>query len=93
MGPRKPTIVATPSPPTEADRIQRMRDWVIDAERQGAQKSDLLLRLTHRDVATIKRHPSVRSNEVAFEPEGMRFLGVRVAEGGVAVSLLELAQS
>jgi hypothetical protein len=86
-------IPTTPSPLNGAERVQQLRDWVSAAEGDGADKSALVLRLTHRDVATLKRHPSVHSDEIAFAPDGMRFLGVQVAEGGVADSALERVES
>jgi hypothetical protein len=84
----QPTSLA---PPSGAERVKQMRDWIAAAERGGAEKSELLLRLTHRDAATLKRHPSVQSEEISFADGGMLFLGVKVAEVAAADSALEIA--
>lgn len=74
---------------TGAARVKELRDWIDAADRQGAQRCDLVLRLTARDAAMLKRHPSVGVDEIAFAAGEMRFLGVKVEEGGVSTSSLE----
>lgn len=92
MKPLKVPTPTTAAPSTEAARIQRLRDWIAAAVRDGADTSSLVLKLTHRDSAALKRHPSVQAGEIAFASGVMTFLGVRVIEGGVADSQLETAQ-
>lgn len=57
---------------------------------QGAKPDDLTLRLTHGDASRLKRDPAVPLADIAFSDGVMRFLGVKVVEGGVDRSVLEL---
>lgn len=54
----------------------------------GTGAGDLTLRLTLMDASKIKRDREVAMADVSFSPEGMRYLGVRVVEGGVKSSEL-----
>jgi hypothetical protein len=84
---KKTAPVSTASP--QATRIKQVRDWIAAAELAGHAADDMLLRLTTRDASTLKRHPDVAVHEVTFVSGEMRFLGVKVQEGGVADSVLE----
>ena len=58
-------------------------------ESEGIPRQDMLLRLTFRDASLIKRSPSVGVDEVSFADGYMRFLGVKIVVGPVALSSLE----
>ncbi len=70
-------------------RIQKLRDLIAAAERDGAKTGALLLHLTLGDASEIKRDRSVATHEISFKNGEMRFLGVKVVEGGVSVSKLD----
>lgn len=85
-----------PPPPqpksfNDASRVKEVRDWIAAAERDGVAAADMVLRLTSRDAAALKRSPAVAVEEIAFTAGEMRFLGVKVQEAGVKDSLLERA--
>ncbi len=65
------------------------RNAIEKAEGQGVSRSDMLLRLTARDVAGLKRDRTVPVEDISFSGGVMRFLGVEVVGGGVAASALE----
>jgi hypothetical protein len=82
-----------PAPPpknyNDASRVKEVRDWIAAAQRDGVAEADMILRLTSRDAAALKRSPAVATNEIAFAAGEMRFLGVKVQEAGVKDSLLD----
>ena len=49
----------------------------------------MLLRLTFGDVSQLKRDASLALEDVSFAGGVMRFLSVRIEQGGVAESVLE----
>jgi hypothetical protein len=49
----------------------------------------MVLRLTLTDVSKLKRDTSLAVADISFSSGAMRFLGVRVEEGGVAESVLQ----
>lgn len=56
---------------------------------EGIETGALLLRLSRRDMALLKRSPDVAVAEIRFADDAMHFLGVRVAEEAVEVSHLD----
>ncbi len=72
-------------------RIQNLREMIAAAERDGAKPASMLLRLTLGDASELKRDSSVGVHEISFKEGEMRFLGVKVAEGGITVSSLDRA--
>lgn len=73
-------------PATEAD-FRRAIDKAVE---DGAARDEMTLHLTLRDEAHLKMNRSVPVEDISFAGGEMRFLGVRVVKGGVAVSKLEL---
>jgi hypothetical protein len=59
------------------------------AERDGALRSEMILRLTLRDASELKRDPKLATADISFGGGGMRYLGVLVEQGGVTVSRLD----
>ncbi|HEY3694392.1 hypothetical protein [Phenylobacterium sp.] len=74
-------------------RIQKLRDLIATAEREGAGPGDMLLRLTLGDASELRRDRSVALHEIRFAEGEMHFLGVKVLEGGVTASRLDLASA
>ena len=75
-------------PMPKSDTITALRGLISDADGQGADRAGLLLNLTHRDAALLKRSPAVAMDEISFLGGEMRFLGVKVEVGAVTVSAL-----
>lgn len=67
-------------------RITQLRDWIASAEREGVQRSDMQLHLSHRDLAGLKRSKCVSMEEITFFSGVMRFLGVEVIAAATATS-------
>ena len=74
-------------PPASPDI--RFRDKIEAAVAAGAAREDLTLRLTLRDVSLLSRDPTVPVTDISYSDGVMRFLGVKVEKGGVAVSALD----
>jgi hypothetical protein len=88
MPSKRPT---EPGVTTQAVRIKQLRQWIAAAELEGHAAGDMLLRLTCGDAAALKRHPDVAVHEISFAMGEMRFIGVRVQEGSVTTSTLDVA--
>lgn len=76
-------------PGAQKSRPDEFRTAIEKAEADGASRADMVLRLTLRDVADLKRDRSVAVEDISFVGGVMRYIGVRVAPGGVAVSVLD----
>ncbi|HUZ12194.1 MAG TPA: hypothetical protein VMU93_05035 [Caulobacteraceae bacterium] len=80
-------------------RIERLNPGVtfkaqIDkAAHDGLDPSSLLLQLTRSDVSRLKRDKSLSATDISFANGEMRYLGVRISEGEVAVSALVVPQA
>lgn len=79
------------APATRASVLAELRGAISAAEAQGIARDAMVLRLTHRDDAMLKRSPDVTVDEIAFADGRMRFLGVLVETGEVTVSRLDTA--
>jgi hypothetical protein len=66
------------------------RKQIDAAKAGGASPEDMRLRLTLGDVSKLKRDPAVALADISFKDGVMRFLGVRVDQGGVTTSALDL---
>lgn len=84
--PPQPRPPQKPLPPG-----QRFRPEIETARAEGVDCADLVLRLTFSDAAKLKRDPNVLTEDLSFKGGETRYLGVRVIEGGVATSALEIA--
>jgi len=56
---------------------------------EGVALDDMTLRLTLGDVNRIRRDPALAVEDVSFTGGVMRFLGVKVAPGGIDASALD----
>ena len=73
--------------PTEAP-ARRFGREIGDAVASGVPVDELTLHLTLMDASKVKRDPDLPLDHISCSSDGMRFLGVRVVEGGVRTSSL-----
>jgi hypothetical protein len=62
---------------------------IEQAEADGVARKAMTLRMTLRDVSELKRDPKVAMADISYGPDGMRYLGVAVDQGGVTQSTLD----
>jgi len=90
------TMARSPSSPAAkaaGSPDRRFRDQIETAVSEGVALEDMVLRLTLRDVSLLSRDPAVPVTDISFSGGVMRFLGVRIEKGGVAMSALERTQA
>ena len=78
-----------PPPPTMA----QLRKRLSEALANGHQPQDLVLRLTLRDAALIKRSPVFAEDEIRFVDGTMRVMGVATVAGNVEESGVAAAEA
>lgn len=71
-------------PRTASQVVGDLRSAIEKALAEGAASADLVLTLTQRDNAALRRDPSVPLEDVSFLNGEMRYLGVRVEAGAVS---------
>ena len=86
------------TPPKQPTRrrgtsAEEARYSIEQAEADGVAREDMTLRMTLRDVSELKRDPKVAMEDIHYGPEGMRYLGVLVEQGGVTQSTLDRGDS
>jgi hypothetical protein len=59
------------------------------ADADGVKRAAMTLRMTLRDVSELKRDPKVPMADISYGPDGMKYLGVAVDQGGVTQSTLD----
>ena len=69
---------------------ERFRGQIETALADGVALEDMTLRLTLGDTHKLKRDPKVALADISFADGVMRYLGVKVEQGGVAASTLDL---
>lgn len=69
------------------------RKQIEAAEADGVKRDDMLLRLTLSDVSHLKRDRDLAVTDISFKDGVMRYLGVRVEQGGVTDSALDLTST
>lgn len=77
-------------PARRAPASAHFRKQIEAAEADGVQRDDMLLRLTLSDVSHLKRDRDLAVTDISFKDGVMRYLGVRVEQGGVTDSALDL---
>jgi hypothetical protein len=79
-----------PSPTTRrASAAVHLRQEIEKAEAEGVSRDSMTLRLTYGDVYQLKRDPDLPLADISFADGVMRYLGVKVEQGGVAESSLQ----
>ena len=80
----------TPAPPPTMAQLRKRLD---EALANGHQPQDLVLRLTLRDAALIKRSPVFADDEIRFVDGVMQVLGVATVTGQVGESGIAAAEA
>jgi hypothetical protein len=79
-----------PKPPARAKTVAvRFREEIQATEALGVAREEMTLRLTMSDANRLRRDASLAVADISFAGGVMRFVGVKVQEGGVAASVLE----
>jgi hypothetical protein len=82
--------MSKPSPtPRRASAAVHLRQEIERAEADGVARTEMTLKLTYGDVHQLKRDPDVALADISFADGVMRYLGVKVEQGGVAESSLQ----
>jgi hypothetical protein len=85
--------MSTPHPNKPARRrgtsAEEARLLIEAAEADGVKRAAMTLRMTLRDVSELKRDPKVPMADISYGPDGMKYLGVAVDQGGVTQSTLD----
>jgi hypothetical protein len=68
---------------------EEARMAIEQADEDGVKRDAMTLRMTLRDVSELKRDPKVPMADISYGPDGMRYLGVVVDQGGVTQSTLD----
>jgi hypothetical protein len=76
-------------PPSKEPPSTRFRTQIQGALADGADPADMRLRLTLRDASLLMRDKTVPLDHISYVDGAMRYLGVRVEQGGVPASVLE----
>ena len=85
--------MSTPHPQKPARRrgssAEEARYLIEAADADGVKRAAMTLRMTLRDVSELKRDPKVAMADISYGPDGMKYLGVAVDQGGVTQSTLD----
>ena len=72
---------------------ETFRAAIEKAKAEGHGVDDMLLRLTLGDASELKRDRSLAIEDISFTGGVMRFLGVKVAPGGITTSRLDCGEA
>lgn len=75
--------------PKRGSPASLLRSEIENAESDGVGREDMTLRLTLGDAVKLKRDPNLAVTDISYAGGVMRFLGVRIEQGGVAASVLD----
>lgn len=64
------------------------RTEIEKAEAEGVAREDMTLRLTLNDVNQLRRDNNLPVADISYAGGVMRYLGVKIEQGGVAESML-----
>ena len=78
-----------PTPARRGPPAGVFRSQIEAAEAEGVDKDDMTLRLTLRDATALKRDRDLPLADISFTGGVMRYLGVKVEQGGVPESVLD----
>lgn len=81
----------TPRPAARTSPEARFRGPIEAAIASGVAVEDMTLRLTLQDANLLARDRAIPVADISYAGGTMRFLGVKIEQGGVAVSVLETA--
>ena len=80
----RPATIARRGPPGPVFRKE-----IEAAEADGVHRNDMTLRLTLSDVTALKRDRDLPVADISFTGGVMRYLGVKIEQGGVPESVLD----
>lgn len=84
----------TPRPgPNFRRSAEVFRAAIEKATQEGYGIDDMLLRLTLGDASELKRDRTLALEDISFKGGVMRFLGVKVAPGGITTSRLDCGEA
>ena len=89
--PAYPKSVEKPSAKPPVPPGERFRNEIEKAKLEGVDPAALTLRLTLGDDSRLKRDNTIPVADISFSNGEMRYLGVKVAAGGVEASSLVIA--
>lgn len=79
-----------PPPRSLLSTAEIFRAQIEKAEAEGAARKDMILHVTFSDASHLKRDRAIAVSDISFKGGVMRFFGVRVEQGGVIRSVLDL---
>lgn len=74
--------------PRRSSAAVQFRDEIGKVEAQGVSREEMTLHLTLNDVNQLRRDRSLAVADISFAGGTMRYLGVKIEQGGVPVSVL-----
>jgi len=77
-----------PQPTRRSPAGIHFRAEIEKADAEGVAREDMTLRLTLGDVSQLRRDRSLPTADISYAGGEMRYLGVKVSQGGVAESIL-----
>ena len=84
--------MSAPRPiPRRASAAVHFRSEIEKAEAGGVARKKMTLELTLSDASELKRDRGVAVDDISFSDGVMTFLGVKVVQGGVTTSVLNLS--
>lgn len=75
-------------PPRRTATSIHFRSEIEKAEAEGVARAAMTLHLTLGDVSQLRRDRTLPVEDISYADGEMRYLGVRVEQGGVAHSVL-----
>lgn len=89
-----PVPPRAPQPQSYVRRTAEIfRAAIEKAAGEGYGADDMLLRLTLGDASELKRDRTLAIEDISFTGGVMRFLGVKVAPGGITTSRLDCGEA
>lgn len=76
--------------PRRPSAASYFRGEIEKAEAAGVSREAMTLHLTLSDVNQLRRDPGIPVADISFADGTMRYLGVKIEQGGVEVSVLRL---
>ncbi|HYG27752.1 MAG TPA: hypothetical protein VD906_12685, partial [Caulobacteraceae bacterium] len=93
MPPSKPAAPSARPTPSARRSAETFRAAIEKGTQEGYSLDDMLLRLTLGDASELKRDRSLAIEDISFKDGVMRFLGVKVAPGGITTSRLDCGEA
>ena len=75
--------------PRRISTALQFRAEIEKAEADGASRDDMCLHLTLGDASELKRDRTLPVADISFQSGTMRYLGVKIVQGGVSASVLQ----